>query len=466
MSDLTSDADRLRIAIALTALKFKPTNQSCAAYVLQLRSVFPPSTPAAPTADGSWKTHALALEQDLARLKEQYEAEQIKTILTPPAPLTDSTPSGSQPPKRKPKKKPSDKHPEVPARADLETVLEDLNGRPDFVALPSSDSLFSSFSAFQRLTSALTSSPTAVTATQRSLLLSTTTRALTALANVLHPLLHSTEITVSSQAVTLQTLTILAHHLVASSLNFLLRKPKKNATQPATVSSLLNKLLDALITQIFRPILESFSPFTHRYLTFLFLPTPLAVLPVDLRPDLLHLFHSVFSPLIFAPSGYEVNLRGTLALVALRELENLLPPWQPDDVPQPRTHDSRVNALVRKDALWYQCTILHLLFAPPNDRSMLGSTVGAVSERGIIDALSRIVSRCRAYPNDVEGVKASSDNEEISGRDSSVDDGPSEGPPNNLDLEVIDEVGYGMILGVIERYWLWTEGIRDEQTIF
>ncbi|KAJ7924384.1 hypothetical protein B0H13DRAFT_2654789 [Mycena leptocephala] len=106
-----SDADRLRIAIALTALKFKPTNQSCVSYVLQLRSIFIPSTPAAPTTDGS-----LSLEKELAGLEEKYEAEQIN---------------------------------------------------PEFISSPASDS---SFSAFQHLTSAPWSSEAAVSAAQRSLL--------------------------------------------------------------------------------------------------------------------------------------------------------------------------------------------------------------------------------------------------------------------------------------------------------
>ncbi|KAJ7451108.1 hypothetical protein FB451DRAFT_1284705, partial [Mycena latifolia] len=447
---------------ALTALKFKPPNKSCAAYVLELSSIFPPSKPAAPTADGSWKTHALALEKDLAALKAKYEAEQIKMLSTPAAPANDAPASGSQLPKRKPKKKSTDKRPDAPARADLESVLEDLDGQPDFVALPTSDSLFSSFSAFQQLTCALTSSSTPVTAAQRSLLLATMTRALTALANVLHPILSSTDITVPSQAATLQTLAILVHHLVSSSLPLLLRKRKQNANPPATVSSLLNKLLDGLITHIFRPVLESFTPLCQRYLMSLLSPTSPAVLPTDLRRHVLHLFTNAFSPLVSAPSGYEVDLRGTLALTALRELEGLFPPRQADGLRQPWTHDNRVNALVRKDALWYHCTALHILFAPRKDFSTLGSTVRtdeAVSEPKIVGALSRILNRCRTSEQ-FRSINCATDtcNEEIPGRDSDVDVNVE--VPSGLDYEVIDEVGYGMILGVMERYWRWTGEVQ------
>ncbi|KAJ7480023.1 hypothetical protein B0H11DRAFT_2193934 [Mycena galericulata] len=442
------------------------------AYVFHLRSIFPPSTPAAPTSDGSWKTHALALEKDLATMKEKYQAEQISRLASvderlvnkgnpealsaPAAPTSDSTPSGSQPVKRKPKKKLNDKPSEIPVRTDLATVLEDLGGRSEFVSLPGSDSLFATLSAFQQLASAVLSSEAAVTSAQRSLLLSTTTRALTALSNVLNPILRSTEITVASRATTLQTLAVLVHHIVSTSLPLLLRKPKRNTNQPATVSSLLNKLLDALITLIFDPILESFSPLSLWYLTSLLSPSPPAALPADLRPDVLHLFQSAFSPLVSAPSGYDVNLRGTLAVVALRELENLFPPRRTDGIRRPWTHDNRVKTLVRKDSLWYMCTILHVLFAPTKDCSTSGSSVrtnGAVSERRITDAFSRIVNRCRMCQDLVS--RAASCNPEIA--DADGDDGkPSDEPPNDLDLEVIDEVGYGMILGVMERFWRWT----------
>ncbi|KAJ7151683.1 hypothetical protein C8R46DRAFT_1229217 [Mycena filopes] len=246
MSNPPSDADRVRIAIALTALKFKPANQSCASYVLHLRSIFPPSTPVAPTTDGSWRTHALALEADLAKLKKKYEAEQIKTLVVSAAPSSDTAPSTSQPPvKRKAKKKPTDKRTDTLAPRDLETILENLNHRPEFASVPMSDSLFSSFSAFQQLNSALWASDDGVTATQRSLLLSTTTRALNAVAGVLHPILTSTEIHVSAETSTLQTLALLLNHIVASSLPFLLRKRKRGTTQPATVSTLLNKFSTA-----------------------------------------------------------------------------------------------------------------------------------------------------------------------------------------------------------------------------
>ncbi|KAJ6569514.1 hypothetical protein B0H19DRAFT_697176 [Mycena capillaripes] len=374
-------------------------------------------------------------------------------LVNPAAPLSDA-PSGSQSMKRKPKKKATDKRLDAPPHVDLETLLQDLNGRPEFVSLAASDSLFSSFSAFQRLTSALWSSEVAITAAQRSLLLSITIRALTALASVLHPILRSPETNVASQASKLQTLAAFVNILISSSLPFLLRKPKRGTNQPATVSSLLNQLLDAVITIIFFPVVESFSPLSRWYLTFLFPTTPSTILPVDLRPDVLRLFQSAFSPLVSAPSAYEVNLRGTIALTALRELENLFPLRRTDGTRLPWTHASRVNTLARKDALWYLCTVLHVLFTPPKDRSNPVSTAGAVSGE-IANTFARIVNRCRKCQ--VGSVAGTTGRCNILDRDSDVDDEEVRyaGSPNVLDFDVIDEVGHEILIGIMERYWEW-----------
>ncbi|KAF8213812.1 hypothetical protein K438DRAFT_1957156 [Mycena galopus ATCC 62051] len=472
-----SDADRLRIAIALTALKFKPANQSCAcerfvtqftrltepAYVLQLRSKFPPSTPTAPTTDGSWKTHALALEKDLADLKQKYETEQIKTLITPTASASDATSSTGQSVKRKPKKKATANRPDVLPHTDLETVLESLHGRSEFASLPSSNALFSGLSAFQELTSALWSSEVAATAAQRSLLLSSTNRALTSLACVLHSILLSQQLSVVSQVSTLQILANLMNHLISSSLPFLLRKPKHGIHEPGTVSLLLNKLLNTLITSIFDPIVESFLPLSRRYLASLFPTTPSTILPADLRPEVLHLFQNAFHGLVSVSSAYEVDLRATIALTALRELENLFPPRRTDGARLPRTHDNRLSALARKDTLWYLCTILRVVFTPPKDCSQSRRpTAAAVAERKIVDSFSRIVNRCRRCQN-IGSQEDMADTCNNSDRDPDVD-GDAIRCSDNLDLDVIDEVGYQMILGVMERFWRWTGELQHDSS--
>jgi hypothetical protein len=225
---------------------------------------------------------------------------------------------------------------------------------PEFTSLPTSNSLFSSVSAFQQLTSVLWSSEVAVTAEQRSIVLSSTKRALTCLATVLHSILCSQNITVASQVLTLQTLASILHHVVSSSAPLLFRKPKRSTNQPGTVSSLLNKFLDALITSIFSPVVESFLPLSRRYLASLFPTKPSTILPADLRSEVLHLFQSAFHPLVSVSSAYEVDLRVTIALIALRELENLFQSRRTDGTRLPRTRDNRLDTLARKDTLWYR----------------------------------------------------------------------------------------------------------------
>ncbi|KAJ7293946.1 hypothetical protein C8J57DRAFT_1553603 [Mycena rebaudengoi] len=405
---------------ALTALKFKPVDKSCAAYALELRSLFSPSSPAAPTSDGSWKTHALALEKDLRTLKEKYETEQLKVLTVNSAHVGDT--SDNQPSNATAKKKkPAEKYINIPARPDLETILGDLTSRSEFASLPASD-----FSALQQLTSALSSSSTA---SQRTLLLSTATHALIALASILHPIIRTEGATTQAE--------------------------------PRPASYGVNKLLDVLITHIFQPLLESFVPLSDRYLATLFLPTN-SVVPADLRPDVLHLFQSALSPLVAEPSPYDANLRGSLSAHILRELEALFPPRTTDAKQTRPTRDSRVKALARKDSLWYLCTCLHLLFGSSKDCPTSGSAPSdrPVAERRILDALSRIVTRCHnKLISDVEVAIPISTNPADDTENTQENGIESKHPLIGLDMQVIDEVGYGMILGVVERYWRWTADV-------
>ncbi|KAK7064816.1 hypothetical protein R3P38DRAFT_58831 [Favolaschia claudopus] len=454
-----SEADRLRIAIALTALKFKPADESCPSYVLYLRNKFPPSAPSFQD-EGPWKTRALALEKEVADLKAKYEEEQIKNLAAPPSALSDAASNNSQPVKRKAKKKAPEKLVEAPRKMNLETLLEDLHGRMELASLPTSTSLFANLSVFQQLISALSSSEVPVTAAQRSLLSSTAVRTFTSIANVLHPILRYTDITVTTQLQTLQTLATLLQHLISSSLAFLLRKPKR-ATNQTTVSGLMNRFLDALLTSIFNPIIESFSPLSCRFLTFLFPAKSSSTLPVDLRPDVLHILQSALSPLLYTASIFEANLRATIALTALRELEKLFSPQQAKDG-HSRTRESRIGVLARKDALWYLCSVLHVVFTLSSaENSTLSSnslTTSAVSERNIAESLSRIIGRCRKIPNSTSVDETSSPNQ-----DHDRERMFSAGDPDEINLDVVDEVGFQMILSVAEKYWRWIGDVQQEQ---
>ncbi|KAG8215202.1 hypothetical protein J3R82DRAFT_8739 [Butyriboletus roseoflavus] len=99
----------VRIAIALAALKHKPRDRSAASYLLDLQSRFPV---ASKDNDGrEWRTYALELEEQLANLKAQRDADQeLLSKLRTDASQVAST-SDAPPPKKKSKKNPTrDQH--------------------------------------------------------------------------------------------------------------------------------------------------------------------------------------------------------------------------------------------------------------------------------------------------------------------------------------------------------------------
>ncbi|KAI1784692.1 hypothetical protein LXA43DRAFT_1101087 [Ganoderma leucocontextum] len=81
---MASARQQIRIAIALAALRHKPSTQSILAYILDLQSAFPVSAP-----DGDpnrlpspnpWRQRVLLLEKDLQDLQSQYDKEKIELL--------------------------------------------------------------------------------------------------------------------------------------------------------------------------------------------------------------------------------------------------------------------------------------------------------------------------------------------------------------------------------------------------
>ncbi|KIP04048.1 hypothetical protein PHLGIDRAFT_211710 [Phlebiopsis gigantea 11061_1 CR5-6] len=76
-----TDQERLRIAVALAALRHKPADQSCASYVLELHQRFPlkPCKPDACAIDasGPWRVRVQGLEQALRDLQDKYNAQRV-----------------------------------------------------------------------------------------------------------------------------------------------------------------------------------------------------------------------------------------------------------------------------------------------------------------------------------------------------------------------------------------------------
>ncbi|KAJ4478582.1 hypothetical protein C8R41DRAFT_904623 [Lentinula lateritia] len=415
---MVSDTDRLRIAITLTALKFKKPNQSCHSYVLELRSRFPPSVPHAPTTDGSWRTHALDLENELKVLKERREEEQIEYLARVneataalAAFRTTSTEIGVQSspeephpvqnssllpnaevsmkaavPKKKGRQKKavldsngvnatkkysvafkSEAQAKKPLRLDLQAIFQEfqggdsiegktINSTPIPCTRTIEDSLFNSFSGFDCLTLAFATHSTPLTVSQKTLLLSSTIRALDAISRVLNSIISlssspsgSLSARKTNSMKTIQTLNILLTHLLSTSFEFLFRrttslpqdavvqqldekkrqgkkiqKKDKDTSQsrsdPAAGSSnpplplveefspefwtSLERLFGILTTSILGPTLKSFVTLSQQYLSTTFAPENQSIGKAgsspfckfsDIRPDLLSLVQSGYN---------------------------------------------------------------------------------------------------------------------------------------------------------------------------
>ncbi|ESK96783.1 hypothetical protein Moror_6655 [Moniliophthora roreri MCA 2997] len=280
---MSTISDRLRITIALTALKHKPLNQSCASYVLDLQTKFcstPDSTKSSDSIDPSgptgtfrthshndnaeqdsdvwrWKSLALRLEEELEELRAKYEAEQIKSLsLTvqvdakSTSEMTQEPSSSTQPQlqgpsssagaanadnttKKKPaKKNPKSKHPPSTASGATDALVNLIKPRarihPETISILELEGLNDSqlpgvFSSFSQLMSALPPDTRTITRPQVSLLLSTTIRVLQSVSGVLRTTLF-TDADASAKSEKASSRPASPHRLqkVAALLNYLL----------------------------------------------------------------------------------------------------------------------------------------------------------------------------------------------------------------------------------------------------
>ncbi|GLB36631.1 hypothetical protein LshimejAT787_0309190 [Lyophyllum shimeji] len=417
---MASDNDRIRVAVALAALKFKPRVQSFSAYVLDLRSQFAPVSLDL-TLDGSWRRLALTLEREFAALNDKYEAAQLRcAALENAASSSSAMPNSSseQPAttKKRPKKKTmpptavsgSDQMPLVPTtRVDLNSILEDSSIRQemDIPRIASSHSLFSGVDSFLRLTS--------LPDVASDLLLSVTLRTIEAAAQSLRSVITPPTRNVTSDLDTLESLGRAVHQVLSVTLP-LLASPTRGSLELAI------SLLDRTTSLVLYPLIRAFSARSETFLSSLFLchpastsaTTPVATaatlkppvarpepLPVDVRPDMLSLFRMIFCcldgqteslPMLAKPSMASHTLRASLILETVREIDKLLstaPRICTSSDPtrglsvgvrghhQPRSF--RVKKLATKDSLWFLCTVLHTLFCEPS--SMASSAAQAAT---------------------------------------------------------------------------------------
>ncbi|KAL0950571.1 hypothetical protein HGRIS_007373 [Hohenbuehelia grisea] len=347
------DGDRLRIAIALSALKFKPLEQSFEAYALDLQAVFAPSSRRDGTSVSQvqvesdmdpWRQRAIDLEKDLAELQAQLDGEHIKVVELSSATATDAG-SVSLSSKKKGKKKAttSDNPPErtvTPARFDLNSVLEGL--APGIATTTGSLSIFATFTEFQRLTSALRHSPW-VSSDNRTLLLSVARRALDTGAAALQPLLNHTfsgpaewaGTRIADEAEFLQTLNVLIVSLVDSVFPmFIAQSDGKDASivissETGTRDSETEQIMSALVGSVLLPIVHAFAPLSFSFAQRCFGEGSAGTrgsrrqqYASHIRQAFLGVFRDVFRALC-RHSPPSCGFRELLALAAARELERL-----------------------------------------------------------------------------------------------------------------------------------------------
>ncbi|KAF9488697.1 hypothetical protein BDN71DRAFT_425165 [Pleurotus eryngii] len=128
------DGDRIRVAIAVVALRYKPSEQSYDAYTLDLKSLF--GSPKRGSGDHTvkkrsespWRERALTLEKNVFELQAKYDSERTKVLeLTTKTTVSqNATPTPPPPPPPSKKKGKKKQIPEQNTRSELDSVLERL----------------------------------------------------------------------------------------------------------------------------------------------------------------------------------------------------------------------------------------------------------------------------------------------------------------------------------------------------
>ncbi|KAG6890994.1 hypothetical protein C0992_011271 [Termitomyces sp. T32_za158] len=526
---MATESDRLRIAVALTALRFKPIDQSLMETFASESGNAPGSSLPAPNS---------SLEKPTVckkKLKKKpgpnmiscFENTMRKELVIP--------------------------------RPDLKAILQDLSFQTEEdIAISwgkSQQSLFSTLDSFMQLT--------ALPEARLDLLSSVTLRTVKAIAKQINDVISPLVISSSSDSNSLHCLGTTLHYVLATSL------PSLEQALPETAETII-AIVDRTTTLILLPIVRAFNARSEAFFGSLFLPRPAGgpdeVLQqsaschpsssTDIRVNMLEIFKTTFCSLdrrlrsfttLIDPSLVSHTFRASLILDTLREIDAVLSMAVTSHNPESgvemndrryqRTRPDRVKRLAKKDSLWYLCTALHVLLCEPSAAASQPETLSAgrkyaqkespdnlqgarLLSEGILDALLQLITRChRPLSSSVQLQKPGVDLDErlrrarsgptlkcmrlqgglecaIEGsttaglqggtdgnidncmlgenrggdgdvvinatkqhrnEDRSIDLLPQEAKSHNPGHDIeLDEVGYGMLLGVLERYWVWS----------
>lgn len=255
-----------------------------------------------------------------------------------------------------------------------------------------------------------------------------TIRTIEAIANTLKPIILRLTPNVPSEVDTLKTLNVLLYHVLDVVIPCLTTSdalPPRTSTLGSTSSGIdleghVNTLLERTSVLILNPLIRSFTTLSQTYLDAVFIhsaagnatiptsagstkppghksgkPVAASGLPSDVRGDALSLFRVVFRALNTqlqcrikqAPNLYLSlhTLRASLILEAIREFKRIsspVPVSRPSPAPAGNTDvpasagssdidmgmpAARVKKLAMKDARWYMCTVLHIVFSETSE---------------------------------------------------------------------------------------------------
>ncbi|KAI0935685.1 hypothetical protein AcV5_004034 [Taiwanofungus camphoratus] len=346
-------------------------------------------------------------------------------------------------------------------KTNLEGIL--AGARLSFLQAPSHQNILSDIDKLETLVSIRASR---VSSVSDDLLIATTKRALDALGGSLASLLPPNHIDPKSMNVIGALAALLPHLLTTVLPSFQKPQRKTKVTQGYPV---IDDIIGHMVTSILIPLIRSFTPLSRIYLSALFSPTRHKkkqarsdgrkdAKVVDIRTEIITLLDQTMSALENLTGTLAItsnrNVRHLLSLESVREVQRLYSEKSSQDhnvdqeIRSGRVHMSRnsnrLDALIRKDAVWYLCNVLHLVGpakpgTPPSEPSNEQDTL---FEEAIHPLLSALIRRSRGSTSfgllSAQAAKASEMGSEAATRSPRYE---------------MDEVERGMILAVIERGW-------------
>jgi hypothetical protein len=288
-----------------------------------------------------------------------------------------------------------------------------------------------------------------------SLLVPTAHRATEAIGNILQSILPLGAFSKLSVDIR-QTLCPITCYILSTVLPLLSARTtgKRNGVK---TDSKVGDFLGIVGNAVLVPLVRSFVPLSRSYAAATLAEGPPAISIIDIRGDCLCLLTEVISALNnstgIGGSRSARLLRERLALEALRQLEKLYPnPATATDTPSASSRPCRIDRLADKDALSYLCNVLYLMcFASPiapqkvaanSSNAVVPASIDGLLKGAIVSSLSGLLRHTScgnlAYWSDC-GAGYS---------DATQSDPTNEG-------NVVDAVGYNMILATIERAWVF-----------